>query len=105
LRSFSVGEAVSIQRSGFSGAHGSGSLVRAASARLGGKLFDSVTRAIEHIQVHQEIGVPRPDRLPSRQFRVRGFPYKVAYRIREHDIYVVAVAHTSRRPGYWKDRG
>jgi len=26
------------------------------------------------------------------------------YRVRDHDMYVVAVAHTSRRPGYWKDR-
>jgi hypothetical protein len=27
------------------------------------------------------------------------------YRVREHDIYVVALAHTSRRPDYWKNRG
>lgn len=70
----------------------------------GGKLFDAVSQTIERIQAHPEIGVCRTGRLPSRQFRVQGFPYKVAYRIREHDIYVVAVAHTSRRPGYWKDR-
>jgi hypothetical protein len=35
---------------------------------------------------------------------VQGFPYKVAYRIRDHDIHIVAIAHTSRRPGYWKNR-
>jgi plasmid stabilization system protein ParE len=70
----------------------------------GGKLFDAVTHTIEEIQAHPEMGTTRPGRLPSRQFRTQGFPYKVAYRIREHDIYVVAVAHTSRRPGYWKDR-
>lgn len=70
----------------------------------GGKLFDAVTHTIELIQRHPEIGALRTGRLPSRHFRVQGFPYKVAYRIREHDIYVVAVAHTSRRPGYWKDR-
>jgi plasmid stabilization system protein ParE len=70
----------------------------------GGKLFDAVTNTIERIQVHPEIGALRIGRRPSRQFRVQGFPYKVAYRIREHDIYVVAVAHSSRRPGYWKDR-
>ena len=70
----------------------------------GGKLFDAVTRTIERIQRHPEIGALGVGRLPSRHFRVQGFPYKVAYRIREDDIYVVAVAHTSRRPGYWKDR-
>jgi plasmid stabilization system protein ParE len=70
----------------------------------GGKLFDAVTRAIEQIRVHPEIGHFRTGQLPSRELRVKGFPYKVAYRIRDHDIYVVAVAHTSRRPGYWMDR-
>lgn len=70
----------------------------------GGKLFDAVTRAIERIQVYPEIGPLRTGRLPSRELRVQGFPYKVVYRIRENDIYVIAVAHTSRRPGYWKDR-
>jgi hypothetical protein len=35
---------------------------------------------------------------------VNRFPYNVVYRIRDDDIYVVAVAHTSRRPNYWKDR-
>jgi plasmid stabilization system protein ParE len=70
----------------------------------GGKLFDAVTHTIELILARPEIGATRTGRLPSRQFQVRGFPYKVAYRIREHDIYVVALAHTSRRPGYWKDR-
>ncbi len=69
----------------------------------GGRLFDAVTRTIERIQLHPEIGAGRTGRWPSRRFRVPGFPYTIVYRIREHDIYVVAVAHTSRRPGYWKD--
>jgi toxin ParE1/3/4 len=70
----------------------------------GGRLFDAVARTIEQIRVYPEIGKHRAGRLPSREFRVPGFPYKVAYRIRDHDIYIVAVAHTSRRPGYWMDR-
>ena len=70
----------------------------------GGKLFDAVTRAIEQIRENPEIGSPRRGRRPSREWRVNGFPYKVAYRIRENDIYVVAIAHTSRRPLYWKSR-
>ncbi len=70
----------------------------------GGKLFDAVTRAIEQILEYPEIGTPRKGRLPSREWRVTGFPYKVAYRVREHDIYIVAIAHTSRKPGYWKNR-
>ena len=48
----------------------------------GGKLFDAVTHTIEQIQQHPEIGALRSGRLPSRQFRGQGFPYRVAYRIR-----------------------
>lgn len=70
----------------------------------GGKLFDSVTHAIERIQQFPEIGVARPGQRATHQFRVRGFPYVIVYTVMEHDIVIVAVAHTSRRPGYWKDR-
>jgi plasmid stabilization system protein ParE len=71
---------------------------------LGREFYDAVCRTIDLIQTHPEIGTPRTGRFPNRQFRVAGFPYKVVYRVREDDIYVVAIAHTSRRPGYWKDR-
>lgn len=41
----------------------------------------------------------------TRQFLLRRFPFFVIYRERVHgDIQVVAVAHTSRKPGYWKER-
>jgi plasmid stabilization system protein ParE len=72
---------------------------------LGGRFFDAVNQTVELIQTHPEIGVPRIGRLPNRQLLVTGFPYKVVYRIRETSIYVVAVAHTSRRPNYWQHRG
>ena len=40
-----------------------------------------------------------------RQLRVTGFPYVLIYRIRDDkSVMVVAVAHTSRRPGYWQQR-
>ncbi len=73
-------------------------------AGLGGELFDAITETIDLIRTHPEIGVPRLTRRPSRQLRVNRFPYNVVYRIRDGDIYVVAVAHTSRRPDYWKHR-
>jgi len=70
----------------------------------GERLFDAVTRTLALIESHPEIGAPRRGRWPVRQLKVRGFPYVVAYRIRPEDVYIVAVAHTRRRPGYWKDR-
>ena len=64
-----------------------------------------LSHSIELIEAYPEIGEERRGRHPSRQFSVLGFPYKVVYRICPQDTYVVAVAHTSRRPGYWKNRG
>jgi hypothetical protein len=39
----------------------------------------------------------------TRKFLLRQFPFTLIYRERAlGDIQVVAVAHTSRKPGYWK---
>jgi hypothetical protein len=41
-----------------------------------------------------------------RRFLLHRFPYLLIYREREDGvIQILAVAHTSRRPGYWKERG
>jgi plasmid stabilization system protein ParE len=71
---------------------------------LGAELHDATVAALELIATHPEIGTARPDRLLTRQLLLQQFPYKIVYRVRGHDVYVVAIAHTSRRPGYWKDR-
>jgi plasmid stabilization system protein ParE len=71
---------------------------------LGGDFHDAIIRTIDLIRAHPEIGTARTGRFPNRQLRVARFPYRIVYRIREEDIYVVAVAHTSRRPGYWRHR-
>jgi len=73
-------------------------------AGLGAEFFDAVTTTIALIQSHPEVGAVRPGRLASRQFKVHRFPYRVVYRLRDDDSYVVAVAHSSRRPDYWKHR-
>jgi toxin ParE1/3/4 len=40
-----------------------------------------------------------------RYARVFGFPYVLVFRRIESDVVkIVAVAHTSRRPGYWRHR-
>jgi toxin ParE1/3/4 len=41
----------------------------------------------------------------TRRFLLRQFPFTLIYRERASvNIQVVAVAHTSRKPGYWKQR-
>jgi toxin ParE1/3/4 len=42
--------------------------------------------------------------LGTRYRMLRRFPYIVVYRYVIDRVQVVAVAHTSRRPGYWKRR-
>jgi len=40
----------------------------------------------------------------SRRCQTRRFPYAIVYQILESEVLVVAVAHTHRRPEYWRDR-
>jgi len=39
-----------------------------------------------------------------RRFLLSKFPFSVIYRISNQSIFVVAVMHNSRKPGYWKKR-
>ncbi len=51
-----------------------------------------------------------PDRYPTCDARhcfylMKRYPFQVIYRqANEDDLLIVAVAHTSRRPGYWSKR-
>jgi len=39
-----------------------------------------------------------------RSWRIPRFPYSLIYRIVGQEVLIIALAHHSRRPGYWKDR-
>lgn len=50
-----------------------------------------------------------PERFPHCDARhqfylMQKFPFQIIYRHLNSEIHVVAVAHTSRKPGYWDDR-
>ncbi|MCA9727760.1 MAG: type II toxin-antitoxin system RelE/ParE family toxin [Candidatus Eisenbacteria bacterium] len=49
---------------------------------------------------------PRGPRLtsPIRRALLRRFPFAIAYQVFEDRVFVLAVAHTSRRPLYWVTR-
>jgi len=75
-------------------------------------LARSATAAIEFAR-EVEHGIDRigefPERYPVtrkgwRRFVLLKFPFDLVYRILEGRIEIVAVAHQSRRPGYWKAR-
>jgi len=69
-----------------------------ASSRFAGELNQAITLVSE-----------APQRWPAsihgtRKFLLRRFPFAVFYRELPTVIQVLAVAHTHRRPGYWKKR-
>ena len=77
-------------------------------AGLGDEFWSEVQHILELIQRHSEIG-GRITRVRvrgiARRLPVRRFPYFVVYRERADAIEIVAIAHQSRRPGYWRSRG
>ncbi len=42
--------------------------------------------------------------LETRGFRFQKFPFVLVYVIRGQQIFIVALAHTKRKPGYWRER-
>lgn len=39
-----------------------------------------------------------------RRHRLKRFPYGIVYRTSNDVVYVIAVMHLHRQPGYWRDR-
>jgi len=66
--------------------------------------FDAeVNRALTQIGQAPQRWVAGPHQ--TRRFLLRQFPFTLIYRERPSgEIQIVAVAHTSRKPGYWKRR-
>jgi plasmid stabilization system protein ParE len=40
----------------------------------------------------------------TRRYVFPTFPYSLVYFVQEDVVHVVAIAHQSRRPGYWRER-
>lgn len=64
------------------------------------------TLAMEHA-IEQIVSAPdrwRKYLFGTRRYPLRDFPYVIVYRGADEVVWVVAVAHCARRPGYWKRR-
>jgi plasmid stabilization system protein ParE len=40
----------------------------------------------------------------ERRFVLDRFPYTILFRVKDDHVFVTAIAHQSRRPGYWRHR-
>jgi plasmid stabilization system protein ParE len=69
---------------------------------LGDGFLDLVNEALTKIRSNPEMG--KPGRFQTRSLKVRRYPFRIIYLIQVDRIWIVAVAHLSRRPGYWSDR-
>ena len=66
--------------------------------RLTREIYSTIRRIVENPNAW-----PKSSSRTRRCFTKR-FRYQIIYQIRNDEIHIVAVAHTSRRPGYWKSR-
>lgn len=73
-----------------------------ARAGLGQRFKDTVDRCILWIADHLELYRLRPGGYRRINFRV--FPYYIPYIVRGETLWVLAVAHGSRKPLYWISR-
>jgi plasmid stabilization system protein ParE len=69
---------------------------------LGLDFLLTVQRTYERLVDIPRSGAPLGRRL--RRVLVPKFPYGLLYRIEPARIYIVAVMHLHRRPGYWRSR-
>jgi toxin ParE1/3/4 len=70
---------------------------------LGNAFLFSIEGSIQKICLN-----PVRYRRISKRFRrclVEGFPYGIIFSVEEDGVFIVAVMHLKRRPGYWKSRG
>lgn len=69
---------------------------------LGRRFGEEVERVVHLLLEHSEMGARVDESL--RHFVLRRFPFSVVYAVASDLIYIVAIAHGSREPEYWRLR-
>ena len=75
---------------------------QAESQELGVRFYCEMLTTLARIESHPKAW-PRL-RGAVRKSLVSRFPYKLLYTVEPEKIFVVAVMHAKRRPGYWIER-
>jgi toxin ParE1/3/4 len=69
---------------------------------LGTRFGAEVNRVIELLLDNPKIGALIDKEM--RHFVLRRFPHSIIYAVVSESLYILAVAHGSREPGYWQLR-
>lgn len=69
---------------------------------LGAAFAQECERTTQLIRQYPESGRSFGNRF--RRMLTNRFPFAIIYIERDQEFFVIAVAHTSRKPDYWKDR-
>lgn len=70
---------------------------------LGHEFTDALVQALDRIGERPK-SFALFENSGARKCVLARFPYLVFFLDRETDVFVLAVAHAARKPGYWKDR-
>ena len=79
-----------------------GLFYKAESDELAQSFAEEVRATIDWALEFPMLGSPIDSRY--RRAFVKRFPYVVIYRLEADVMYILAVAHLRRRPGYWRTR-
>ena len=69
---------------------------------LGEAFLGAVAEALVKIQTHSKLGTP--GKFSTRSWKAKRFPFRIVYLEQPDRIWIVAVAHLSRKPNYWLER-
>ena len=71
---------------------------------LGAEFFGAVDAGMARVCSAPLAAAAWSDLPRYRRLVLQRFPYVLVYDVRGEEVEFVAVAHTSRKPGYWADR-
>lgn len=62
------------------------------------EVYSTIRRITEYPKAFPELSTNTRKCLTTR------LPFGVIYQIKEDEVFIVAIAHLARKPGYWKER-
>ncbi|HEX6036608.1 type II toxin-antitoxin system RelE/ParE family toxin [Longimicrobium sp.] len=71
------------------------------SLDLGRAFLGEIKRG--YAQLRREPLIGSPVEHHERKYVLKRYPYNLIYRIEESTIFILAVAHHRRKPGYWRE--